>query len=225
MHKSTIEARNRPRNIANRARVVHNRVTRRRRHAGPSNHHNSRKGQPPRWDPQHFRSRQEHPRLVDERGPRLDRRPPRPPTCSAASCSTTRCSRSGCRSRRIARCARRSPAARRSTSSTADAVATALKDWAVEHGATHYTHWFQPMTGITAEKHDSFLVADGRRHGDRRVPRQGTDQGRARCVELPVGRHALHLRGARLHGVGSDEPAVAARQRQQRRRWSSRPRS
>ncbi|MBI2186367.1 MAG: glutamine synthetase III, partial [Acidobacteria bacterium] len=41
---------------------------------------------------------------------------------------------------------------------TADAVATALKEWAVEHGATHYTHWFQPMTGITAEKHDSFLV-------------------------------------------------------------------
>jgi glutamine synthetase len=41
---------------------------------------------------------------------------------------------------------------------TADAVADALKDWAVEHGATHYTHWFQPMTGITAEKHDSFLL-------------------------------------------------------------------
>ena len=40
---------------------------------------------------------------------------------------------------------------------TADAVAGALKDWAVEHGATHYTHWFQPLTGITAEKHDSFL--------------------------------------------------------------------
>ena len=44
---------------------------------------------------------------------------------------------------------------------TADAVATALKDWAVEHGATHYTHWFQPMTGITAEKHDSFLSPKG----------------------------------------------------------------
>ena len=41
---------------------------------------------------------------------------------------------------------------------TADAVATALKDWAVEHGATHYTHWFSPLTGITAEKHDSFLT-------------------------------------------------------------------
>ncbi len=41
--------------------------------------------------------------------------------------------------------------------SVADTIATALKDWAVEHGATHFTHWFQPMTGITAEKHDSFL--------------------------------------------------------------------
>jgi len=48
--------------------------------------------------------------------------------------------------------------------SVADIIASALKDWAVEHGATHYTHWFQPMTGITAEKHDSFLMptADGR---------------------------------------------------------------
>jgi glutamine synthetase len=44
---------------------------------------------------------------------------------------------------------------------TADAVASALKDWAVEHGATHYAHWFQPMTGITAEKHDSFLSPTG----------------------------------------------------------------
>ena len=39
----------------------------------------------------------------------------------------------------------------------ADAMATAMKDWAVEHGATHYSHWFQPMTGVTAEKHDSFI--------------------------------------------------------------------
>ncbi len=48
--------------------------------------------------------------------------------------------------------------------SAADSIASALKDWAVEHGATHYTHWFQPLTGITAEKHDSFLapVTDGR---------------------------------------------------------------
>lgn len=45
--------------------------------------------------------------------------------------------------------------------STADAVASALKDWAVELGATHFTHWFQPMTGITAEKHDSFFAPTG----------------------------------------------------------------
>ncbi|MGH9162497.1 MAG: glutamine synthetase III [Vicinamibacteraceae bacterium] len=41
--------------------------------------------------------------------------------------------------------------------SVADAIASALKDWAVEQGATHYTHWFQPLTGVTAEKHDAFL--------------------------------------------------------------------
>ncbi len=40
---------------------------------------------------------------------------------------------------------------------TADVVAKAMKDWAVENGATHYTHWFQPLTGITAEKHDAFV--------------------------------------------------------------------
>ena len=39
----------------------------------------------------------------------------------------------------------------------ADMVATVMKEWAIEKGATHYTHWFQPMTGLTAEKHDSFL--------------------------------------------------------------------
>ena len=41
--------------------------------------------------------------------------------------------------------------------SVANVVANAMKDWAVERGVTHYTHWFQPMTGITAEKHDSFI--------------------------------------------------------------------
>jgi len=42
-------------------------------------------------------------------------------------------------------------------SEVADAVAGAMKDWAIAHGATHFTHWFQPLTGITAEKHDSFI--------------------------------------------------------------------
>ena len=48
-------------------------------------------------------------------------------------------------------------------SSIADVVAAAMKDWAIEHGATHFTHWFQPLTGVTAEKHDAFLSPVG--HG------------------------------------------------------------
>ena len=43
----------------------------------------------------------------------------------------------------------------------ANIVANAMKDWAIEQGATHFTHWFQPMTGITAEKHDGFIASDG----------------------------------------------------------------
>ena len=46
-------------------------------------------------------------------------------------------------------------------SDVADVVAACMKDWAVSKGATHFTHWFQPMTGITAEKHDSFISPDG----------------------------------------------------------------
>ena len=42
--------------------------------------------------------------------------------------------------------------------SVANAVAEAMKTWAIERGATHYTHWFQPLTGVTAEKHDSFIT-------------------------------------------------------------------
>jgi glutamine synthetase len=45
--------------------------------------------------------------------------------------------------------------------SVADVVASAMKDWAIENGATHYTHWFQPLTGSTAEKHDALLSPDG----------------------------------------------------------------
>lgn len=46
----------------------------------------------------------------------------------------------------------------------AEVVASAMKDWAIKRGATHYTHWFQPLTGLTAEKHDSFIspAEDGR---------------------------------------------------------------
>ena len=44
---------------------------------------------------------------------------------------------------------------------TAHEMAAAMKEWAIEKGATHFTHWFQPMTGVTAEKHDSFISPDG----------------------------------------------------------------
>ena len=42
---------------------------------------------------------------------------------------------------------------------TADVIAHEMKEWAIEKGATHYTHWFQPLTGVTAEKHDAFITA------------------------------------------------------------------
>ena len=44
---------------------------------------------------------------------------------------------------------------------SAKEIASAMKEWAIEKGATHFTHWFQPMTGITAEKHNSFIEPDG----------------------------------------------------------------
>ena len=55
----------------------------------------------------------------------------------------------------------------------ADSVAQAMKDWALERGATHFTHWFQPLTGMTAEKHDSFYAPTG--------------DGNAIAVPSPVG--------------------------------------
>ena len=75
----------------------------------------------------------------------------------------------------------------------ANAVAAAMKDWAVERGATHFTHWFQPLTGITAEKHDSFITpaSDGRvNHG---VLGQGADKRRAGRIVLPLRRTQSNL--------------------------------
>ena len=90
----------------------------------------------------------------------------------------------------------------------ADAVAKEMREWAMEKGATHYTHWFQPLTNLTAEKHDSFFNPDGRRHRDRRVLRQGADPGRAGRLVVPDGRHPRDVRGPRLHRVGPDVAGV-----------------
>ena len=76
----------------------------------------------------------------------------------------------------------------------ADVIAHEMKEWAIEKGATHYTHWFQPLTGATAEKHDAFLSAPkDERQGAHGVFRQGADQGRAGCLLLPVRRTSCHL--------------------------------
>lgn len=60
-------------------------------------------------------------------------------------------------------------------SHVAEVVANAMKDWAIEKGATHYSHWFQPLTGYTAEKHDAFIVPPKRRRRDYGVFRERAD--------------------------------------------------
>ena len=94
---------------------------------------------------------------------------------------------------------------KRLDSSAATVVANAMKDWAIEKGATHFTHWFQPMTGITAEKHDSFISpVEG---GKVIMEFSGKELvvGRTRCVEFPQRRRARDFRGARLYRVGPDQ--------------------
>ncbi len=75
----------------------------------------------------------------------------------------------------------------------AGVVANAMKDWAVEKGATHFTHWFQPMTGITAEKHDSFISPDG--NGPSSWNSRGKElvKGEPDASSFPFGRVAGHL--------------------------------
>lgn len=75
----------------------------------------------------------------------------------------------------------------------ADVIASAMKDWAIERGATHYTHWFQPMTGLTAEKTRRVPRADAGRPGFERVFGKNVDSRRAGRVLLPFGRHPLHV--------------------------------
>ena len=101
-------------------------------------------------------------------------------------------------------------------SSLADEVAEAMKEWALEKGATHFTHVFQPLTGLTAEKHDSFFGPERRRHRDREVQGLRADPGRAGRFFVPDRRRARHVRGPRLHRVGPDEPGVHPREPERR---------
>ena len=76
--------------------------------------------------------------------------------------------------------------------SLADAVATAMKNWAIEHGATHYTHWFQPLTGATAEKHDTFFQLNGN-HGIEEFKGSALVRQEPDASFLPFGRLAEHV--------------------------------
>ena len=92
----------------------------------------------------------------------------------------------------------------------ADVVAAAMKDWAMEKGATHYAHVFYPLTGFTAEKHDSFLEPGGDGSAIAEFAGKTLIPGRAGRVELPQRRAAQHVRGPRLHRLGRDQPGLRA---------------
>ena len=109
--------------------------------------------------------------------------------------------------------------------SLADAVAQAMKDWAMEKGATHYTHWFQPLTGSTAEKHDSFYGPAGDGTAIAEFSGKELIQGEPDASSLPHRRHPRDLRGARLHRLGPDLPGVHPREPQRRAARASRRRS
>mgnify|MGYP000739099486 CR=1 FL=1 len=86
---------------------------------------------------------------------------------------------------------------------TADVIAHEMKEWAIEKGATHYTHWFLPLTGVTAEKHDSFISAPLPSGKVLMSSRERTDQRRAGCVfRFRTADCALHLRREDIrHGI------------------------
>ena len=69
----------------------------------------------------------------------------------------------------------------------ANEIAKAMKDWAIEKGATHYTHWFQPMTGVTAEKHDSFMEPDGQDKAITKFSGKTLVKGESDASSLPNG--------------------------------------
>ena len=84
----------------------------------------------------------------------------------------------------------------------ADVVANAMKNWAIEKGATHYTHWFQPLTGTTAEKHDSFISAPNE-NGKVLMEFSGKELIKgARCFIIPFRWSSCYIRGKRIYSMG-----------------------
>ena len=178
------------------------------------------------WTRQRRRPRRARSHRARQLPVRRERLQPRRPEASACP----RTSSSSCR--------RRSTAARRSTRRWPTRSPRRCASGRMERGATHFTHWFQPLTELDGREARLLLRARGRRHRDRRVLRQGAHPGRARRVVVPDRRHARDLRGARLHRVGPDvaRPSssrtptarcCASRRRSRRgraRRWTTRSR-
>ena len=83
------------------------------------------------------------------------------------------------------------------TREVADSIAAGMRQWALEHGADHYTHWFQPLTGGTAEKHDAFAEPDGSGGCFGGVLRQAARAAGARRLSFPNGgiRNTFEARG------------------------------
>ena len=86
--------------------------------------------------------------------------------------------------------------------SIADTVANDMKDWAVSKGATHYTHWFQPLTNLTAEKHDSFIEPSGGDVVIMQLTGKSLIVGGAGRLLLSHGGLESHLRREGLHRLG-----------------------
>ena len=93
----------------------------------------------------------------------------------------------------------------------APTVAQVIKDWAISHGVTHFTHWFQPQTGLTAEKHDAFLTFDEQRQPMEKFSGAQLIQSEPDASQLPLRRPPRHVGGARLHGLESGQPGVHRR--------------
>ena len=98
----------------------------------------------------------------------------------------------------------------------ADAVATAMKEWAMERGATHFTHWFQPLTGSTAEKHDSFYAPTGDGNAIAEFSGKELIQGEPDASSFPTGgiRATFEARGYTAWDPTS--PGVHAREPERR---------
>jgi len=92
-------------------------------------------------------------------------------------------------------------------STVADVVASAMKDWAIEKGATHYAHVFYPLTGISAEKHDSFLSPDGLGSAITEFSGKTLIQGEP-DFKLSERRPQIDGRSARLYRVGCNKPCL-----------------